>query len=187
MSIIGQWLASDIIKEGIKQVAEYSKTLPASTRQFAPLLYVLVGAKTLQLTVDTATKGKEAFNAVSSNLRLVGCKSQMLLYRSIFVSALTMDKMEISLKVVSKEEFKKIVDSTEFFTENSQIVVNLLPLEFCILPEFVPSTIKLLFGSTQGTYPAYLHCSPEQFKKREVQISVTPNKSTPISWITLKF
>jgi hypothetical protein len=187
MSIIGHWLAEDILKEGAKTVCLYTQSLPPATQKFAPLLYTLVGAKALQVTVDTAKKGKEAIDAVTTNFKLVGCKTQMMMYRSVFMSAMAMDKMDIKIKVVTQEDFEKIKSSTEFFNDKTQVVIEFLPLEFCITAENLPSTIKLIYGTGRGIYRAKLHCSPEQFKAREVEIAISPNDTTPLTWVKLKF
>jgi hypothetical protein len=191
MSFIGHWLADDIVREGMKTasttICEYTRSLPPATQKFAPVLYTLVGAKALQISVDTAKKGKEAIDAVTTNLKLVGCKTQSMLYRSVFMLAMTMDKMDIKLKIVTPEEFEKIRTSTEFFNDKSEVVIDFLPLEFCVTSTALPSTIKLIYGSGRGVYSAKLHCSPQQYKSREVEIAISPNKNTPLTWIKLKF
>jgi hypothetical protein len=190
LSILTQWLANDLIKEMIKQLSCYTsqlKTLGISSK-FAPLLYLLVGAKALDLAMATGKSLKEGVDGSITNAKTITLYCKKTFNSAIFAGALVVDKLPIKLVVVTPESFAEIKkDKVKLVGDNAEVIIKQhIPLEFVVSTTSV-AAIKNVCSSPTGTFNATATVNLKEFKDGKIKIKVKPQSDCPPLEFNLNF
>jgi hypothetical protein len=189
MSFITQWLANDLIKEMLKQVSCYAKDLKSLglPTQYAPLLYIFVGVKAVDVAMSTASSIKENLDKTKNNLVFLFKASRKSSRNLLYFSKVLMDESPIKIKVLTDTEFnlKKEV-LKDYVNKDSEIfILQQVPLEYAVSER---STLKLknFYATHQGIFDAIAQMSMHDFKDGVINLKFS-NKSGQTFSFQLKF
>lgn len=174
LSIITQWLASDLIKELVKQLTCYSIQLKSLglNSQLTPILYFLIGVKAIDLTIATGKSLQGGLKSTLENAKFILNSLLRAKDDSVYTILLSVEELPVRLIVLSPINFSKELENrVKYISQNTEVVIKQsLPLEFIVSSDGV--NLKNIFVSSLGTFDATVKVSLEEFKEGMITIKV---------------